>query len=111
MRIIKAVVIIMGVVIIVGTGVLFWQMYTIGSKRDSARGATTPVAPIAVPTGATTSGAAAMQDFGTVSLGLPAGCEIADARIGAGRLVVRTSCGEVRILDLATGAPLGRVTR
>jgi hypothetical protein len=115
-RILKAVVILMGVVIIVGTGVLFWKMYNLSSKPASAP-ASTPAATARAPMAASAgvagaaSGFAPVADFGTVSLGLPEGCEIAEASIGGGRLVIRTTCGEVRLLDPATGAPRGRVTR
>lgn len=119
MRIIKTVVIVMGVVIIVGTGVLFWQLYNLSSKpaaapRTSPTAATTAPSPSAAapasPSGAA-SGVTPATGFGAVSLGLPAGCEIAGADAADGRLIVRTNCGAVHVLDLATGAPLGTVTR
>jgi hypothetical protein len=96
-RILQAAVIVMGVLIVVGLGVLVWGLFHTSSKDGGAPVLSGP------GTGA--------NAFGAVSLGLPAGCEIADAAAGDGRLVVRTSCGELRILDLATGAALGSVTR
>jgi hypothetical protein len=98
-RILQAAVIVMGVLIFVGLGVLVWGLFDLSSK-DGAAPAIGARPPATAPGG-----------FDRVSLGLPAGCEIADAAAADGRLVVRTSCGELRVLDLATGAPLGTVTR
>lgn len=86
MRIIKLVVIVMGVVIVVGTGLLFWRIYHLGS------------APRATPAPAAVSaGTPAAPD--RLSLGLPAGCDISDTDAADGRLYVRTSCGEVHVLE------------
>lgn len=52
--------------------------------------------------------------FGERDLGLPAGCEIAESRIGEGRLLLRTTgladrgCQQVIVIDLASGRELGR---
>lgn len=114
MRIIKAVVILMSILIVVGFGVLIWRMYNISSKPRQMPVAAAPermTERMAAQTGAAANRPAPGRGFGAVSLGLPAGCEIAGASADAGRLVVHTSCGEIRVLDLATGAPLGSVTR
>lgn len=81
MRILKAVVIIMGVVILVGTGVLFWSMYNLSSKS----GGVPASAPEAV-----------------ISLALPAGCDIADISASNNRLFVRSSCGPILVYDAGT---------
>ena len=55
------------------------------------------------------------EGFGVVSLGLPAGCSIAEARGHEGRLILRTQgpeargCQQVIVVDLASGQILGRV--
>ena len=111
MRILKTVVIVMGVVIIVGTGVLFWQLYNLSSK-PAATPRSTPTAAVTPPTpSAAVPSRNAGTGFGDISLGLPTGCEIARVDAADGRLIVHTSCGAVHVLDLATGAPLGTVTR
>lgn len=95
MRILKLVVIVMGAAIVVGTGYLFWQIYHLGG---------TPAAPAAVRNDAATP-----PD--RVALGLAAGCDIAAADVASGRLFVRTSCGEVHVLDarsLRTLSVIGR---
>lgn len=53
--------------------------------------------------------------FGQVALDLPAGCAIAEATAGEGRLVLRLEglpergCRQIVILDLESGQELGRV--
>ena len=104
MRILQTVVIVMAVLIFVGLGVLVWGLFNLSSKDGGAPVITEALQP-AVPQPLDT------RASGQISLGLPAGCEIADATVGDGRLVVRTSCGRVHILDLATLRPLGVVER
>ena len=53
--------------------------------------------------------------LGQVSLGLPAGCRIADIAVADARLIVRTEgaaapCGAVFVIDLASGDVLGTVS-
>ena len=95
MRILKAVVIVMGVLIFAGLGLLIWRMFTITSK-DSGAPVIAHAPPAAMPT-----------PFDRVALGLPEGCDIAGADAGDGRLVVRSSCGDLYVLDLATLRVLG----
>ena len=53
--------------------------------------------------------------FGEMSLGLPAGCSIAEARGHEGRLILRAEgpedrgCQQIIIVDMASGKILGRV--
>lgn len=52
--------------------------------------------------------------LGAVSLGLPAGCRIADVVAAEARLIVRTegvaaACGAVFVVDLVSGEILGTV--
>ena len=104
MRIIKTVAILMGILIVGGFAVLIWRVYDISSKPRAARPVAETAVPVATP-------AAAPTAFGALSLGLPAGCEIAEVSADSGRLVLRSSCGTVFIRDLATGAPLGTIDR
>jgi hypothetical protein len=55
-----------------------------------------------VPVIAHTASAGKANPDGRVALGLAAGCDIADANAADGRLIVRSSCGDVYVLDLAT---------
>ena len=54
--------------------------------------------------------------LGDISLPIPAGCRLADSRIEEGRLIVRVdglpeqNCQQIVILDLESGAVLGRVS-
>ena len=100
MRILQAAVIIMGVLIFVGLGVLVWGLFNLNSNGEDV-----PV----MRTGPSTS--APLPTFDRVSLGLPDGCDIVGASAGSGRLVVRTSCGEIWLLDVASGRPLGVIER
>ena len=114
MRILKAVVIVMAVLIFVGLGVLVWGLFNISSKDGGApliaepAGTGNPKAFGQVPLSQVPLG---QVPLGRVSLGLPPGCDIAEAAADAGRLIVRTSCGEVRVVDLATGKTLGVIER
>lgn len=57
----------------------------------------------------------AATGFGEVSLALPAGCSIAEARGHEGRLILRAEgpeergCQQVIVVDMASGEILGRV--
>ena len=83
----------MAILIFAGLGVLVWGLFNISIKDAST--AAVDQRP---------------EEFGTRSLGLPAGCDIVDASAAGDRLIVRTSCNQVRIIDLKTGAALGTVT-
>jgi hypothetical protein len=112
-RIIKAVTILMGILIVAGFALLIWRMYDLSSKPPAARAVAESAAPpAAAPAAIPPAGLAPPPAvFGTVSLGLPAGCEITRISADAGRLVLLTSCGAVQVRDLATGALLGTLER
>ena len=99
MRILQAAVIIMAVLIFVGLGVLVWGLFNLNSKDGGAPTVTAGASP------------GAPKALDRISLGLPPGCDIAGANAAEGRLIVRTSCGELRILDLGTLRMLGIVER
>ncbi len=75
MRALKALVIGMGVLIVVGTVVVAVKMFQLASGLDGSAGSG--------------SGAAAGDGFGTLGLGMAASCEVADAVATEGGLVLR----------------------
>ncbi len=102
MKSIKALVIIMGLLILAGLGLLVYGV--VGQVSELAA----PGAP---------SGPSAPGGFDAASVALPAGCVLAEARIDEGRLVLRVEgppsypqCQLVILLDPASGAELGRIT-
>ncbi len=99
MQSIKALVIVMGLLILAGLGLLVYGV--VGQVSELAG----PVAPD-VPGG-----------FDAASVTLPVGCVLAEAHLEAGRLVLRAAgpsgrpdCQLVILLDPASGAELGRIT-
>ena len=96
MKSIKAVVIVMGLLILAGLGLLVYGMVNQISK-------------VAIPV--------VSDRFDAASVALPAGCVLAEARIDEGRLVLRIEgppshpeCQLVILLDPDSGAELGRIT-
>ena len=65
--------------------------------------------------GIATGGRSASSGFGQRDFALPAGCEIADAKLAGERLLLRLTglaeqgCQEVLIFDLESGKELGRI--
>lgn len=97
MRALKAVVIIMGVLIFVALGAVVWAILNLETPGDSR-----PVADLVEE----------------LSLGLPAGCEIAGMNLDGERLAVRTAgapgstdCARIYIIDVTRGAVIGQVVR
>jgi hypothetical protein len=60
-------------------------------------------------------GGDAAAGFGELGIGLPSGCEIAEATLAEGRLVLRTGglaergCQQVIIIDMESGQEIGRL--
>lgn len=97
MRALKALVIGMGVLIVIGLTVVVVKMVTIladGPTRTADGG----------------------PGFGRLALEAPAACRIADAVAGSGTLVVRldgpaeAGCGALYVVDPEAGRVLGRIT-
>ena len=104
MHAIKALVIVMGLLILAGLGLL---VYGVVGQVSELAGPAPPDEPGApdVPGG-----------FDAASVTLPVGCVLAEAHLEAGRLVLRAAgpsarpdCQQVILLDPASGAELGRV--
>ncbi len=96
MKSIKALVIVMGLLILAGLGLLVYGL--VGQVSE-----------IAAP--------GASDGFDAASVALPAGCRLAQADLDEGRLVLRVEgpadrpdCQQVILLDPASGAELGRIT-
>ncbi len=105
MHSIKALVLVMGLLILAGLGLLVYGV--VGQVSELAA----PGAPGA-PRGPSAPGG-----FDAASVTLPAGCVLAEAHLEAGRLVLRAGgpasrpdCQQVILLDPASGAELGRIT-
>lgn len=100
----KGLIIFMGLLIVVGVAVIG---VTIFNRMDK------PKVEVAETASATAPAAslAAARAFGGAVLNVGAGCEIAETRADAGRLIVRTdgpgACRRIHVLDLTTGASLG----
>ena len=93
MKSIKALVIVMGLLIVAGLGLLVYGMANQVSTMTQGD-----------------------SGFDAASVALPAGCELAEARIDEGRLVLRVAgppnypkCQQVILLDPESGAELGRI--
>ncbi len=104
MQSIKALVIVMGLLILAGLGLLVYGMV---NQLSDGPGAGAPLGvPLGVPGG-----------FDAASVTLPAGCVLAEARLDEGRLVLRAEgpadrpdCQLVILLDPDSGAERGRIT-
>jgi hypothetical protein len=107
MAMLKGLIIFMGVLIVIGVGVI---AVTIFNRMNKPKVEVTETAPATAPP---VPGAplAPPRAFGGAVLNVGAGCEIAETRADAGRLIVRTdgpgACRRIHIVDLATGASLG----
>ena len=104
MAMLKGLIIFMGVLIVIGVGIVGVTIFNRMNKPKVEQPETAPSA-VAAPV------AGASRAFGGAVLNVGAGCEIAETRADAGRLIVRTdglgACRRIHILDLATGASLG----
>lgn len=95
MQALRALVVIMGVMIIAGMGLLVYGMMTQISRGDE------------------TEQSAAAKAFGNVASSLPAGAVVAGVSVDDGRAVVHVRLArggaEVRIFDLDTGMATGMI--
>ncbi|MGE0095006.1 MAG: hypothetical protein AB7M05_02565 [Alphaproteobacteria bacterium] len=103
MAMLKGLIIFMGVLIVIGVGVIGVTIFNRMNKPKVEMSETAPAASAPI--------AGMPRAFGGAVLNVGAGCEIAEMRADAGRLIVRTdgpgACRRIHILDLATGASLG----
>ncbi len=93
----KALVIVLGILIVAG---LTLVAVTVGRRAGG-------------PDGTAASGSTAVSGFGEVSLRIASGARLVDATADGGRLVLRLRLADgtdqVTIVDLQTGRPLGTV--
>lgn len=118
MKALKSLVIGMGVLIVAGLGVIAVTLYNRGAEWESPRQdgpektAGAAIGKAADAAGGKAAGAP-LPAFGTVRLGLPAGGAVLGMTAGGGRLLLRArhpDGGEwIYVVDLATGATLGRI--
>lgn len=104
MQALKALVIIMGVLIVLGTTVVVVTIYNRLNSGGTERGATERAAGPASPTPAS---------FGTATVALPDGCRASEMVPGGDRLLLRLGggpgCDGILVLDLNTGRQLGKL--
>ncbi len=96
MKSVKALVIVMGLLIVAGLGLLVYGM------ANQISGVAGPDAP---------------SGFDETIVSLPVGCSVIETRVDGDRLIVRTdgplgykSCRQIIIFDLLSGEVLGRIT-
>jgi hypothetical protein len=99
----KTVVIALGVLIVIGTGIV---IVTIGNRLSGGAAPSGDGVAVAV--------AAAPGAFGTVALPLPARCRVATATPSGERLVLQLAgnsdeCRQILVIDLRSGQLLGRL--
>ncbi|GIK96986.1 MAG: hypothetical protein BroJett029_11950 [Alphaproteobacteria bacterium] len=105
MQALKALVIIMGVLIILGTTVVVVTIYNrlssgVGAQRAAGETAAAPAS-------------AAPAAFGAVEIALPEGCGVVEMVPGGERLLLRlggrAGCDGILVLDVNTGRQLGNL--
>ncbi len=125
MRVLKGLVIGMGLLIAVGMGVFAYGLYqkisdpefTFFAEPEDRAPAGVPAAaaiPAATPTPTATPAAVAPRAaFGTIAVPLPAGCRLARVIPEGDRLYLRIGpagrCERVVVVDVATGSVLGTI--
>lgn len=116
MRSLKALVVVMGILIVAVSGLLVYGLV----QRSSDPGfsffgtAKAPAAPAAQPTPVQPTAPAVLAPFGDITVRLPAGCQVEDMKPDGGRLFLRVgpaggACAQVIAVDLASGRVLGNV--
>lgn len=113
MQALKALVIFLGVLIVIGMGVL---AYGIMVKFDEWRAREDDVAaptPVVEATSSVTAPAATGVWAGDVKVAVPAGASVAETVVADGRMIVRLSLADgsqrYLIFDLATGTRIGAI--
>ncbi len=106
MKPLKALVFVMGLLILAGLGLL---VYGVVGQISEISGPGPGTAPGAAP--------GAQDGFEETVVALPAGCSVVETRVDGDRLVVRTDgppdygpCQKIIIIDLQSGEVVGRVS-
>jgi hypothetical protein len=101
MKLLKASVIIMGILILVGLTVLVVEVI----RRHGAEGEAAPASPVAA--------APVERGFGNRDISIPRGAEAVETRIDGDRALVRLKLADgnqaILIIDIATGDRLGLI--
>jgi hypothetical protein len=110
MQALKALVIIMGVLIVIGTAVVVVTIY----NRVSRMGGQQSAADVPAATGAAPPVAdAAPASFGEARLPVPDGCRVVEMVPAGDRLLLRLGsiqrCNRILVIDLDTGSQLGSI--
>ncbi len=110
MQALKALVIVMGVLIVIGTTVvvvtIYNRMQTLGEAAPEPAAAATPGPPAAAP-----AASAPLPVFREAPVALPDGCRVVEMVPAGERLLLRLGsiarCNRILVLDLGSGAVLG----
>ncbi len=106
MRALKALVIVMGVLILAGMGLVAYGIVKRAAIPER------PAQPVAAPAPPATSSAAA-RPYGPVEISLPSGARIARTRTSGERLIVELELADggerFLVVDLATGGLVGTI--
>ena len=102
MRAVKAVVIILGIMIVIALVAVIWAIFNLDKTADTPSADSRTLSELAEP----------------VSLGLPEGCVIADMQLDGARLAVRTegppgvaACERIYIVNLNRGTVVRTIER
>jgi hypothetical protein len=113
MQALKALVIVMGVLIVAGTTVvvvtIYNRMQTLGEVAPAPAATPAPTPAPAVASSPTPAGP--LPVFGDAPVAVPDGCRVVEMVPAGERLMLRlcrvARCNRILVLDLATGAVLG----
>ena len=109
MQALKALVIFMGVLIVIGVAVVGVTIY----NRMNRLGETPPAAEAPAATPPATAADGTLPAFGDMSVPVPDGCRVVEMVPAGDRLLLRLGsgqrCNRILVVDLATGAPLGSI--
>lgn len=114
MKALKVLIIVMSVLILAGFGIIAVTLYKRMTAPEEAQApAAEKAAPKAARLPAVEIPGAPPPAFGTARLGLPAGSEVIEMRAEGRRLLLRVRLPDggqwIHVVDLATGASLGRI--
>lgn len=111
-QVLKALVIGMGILIVIGMGVLGYGLYKQARELDAGGARSSSVSPSASSSASSSGGGGkGATGFGEAVLPIPAGCEIAEVKPDGDRLYViigpAPSCARIVIVDPKSGKIMG----
>ncbi|MEX2450782.1 MAG: hypothetical protein WD407_08010 [Rhodospirillales bacterium] len=110
-QVLKALVIGMGILIVIGMGVLGYGLYKQAQELDAGGARSSSVSPSVSSSAPSSGGGEDKTGFGEAVLPIPAGCEIAEVKPDGDRLYViigpAPSCARIVIVDPKSGKIMG----